>query len=587
MDIGQVSNQNKNQTVVKNIHHAIKKAFLADLQLSTHIYAGILFLASVLVTGYGVYVGNHPLQIPLVHLINDPSLYPNDPFADTLPYYASTLWQVVARMARVVPLEPLLLGLFLIERLFVIYAGGHLARVFAPKSQLAVVATMALFALGLQGPTLGGNSLVLYYFEQTGVAIAFLIMAIAAFYNSRPIWFAVWLALGFNCNSMFGVYAITYLGAVFLLDSDYRREWKKWLLAFGVFLLLASPAIWLTLSAFGRKATDNELWYLISEARFPHHLFPLTWNKIEYGKYFVLIAFVLTFLYQNRHKFSKLLKHSTIWAGMSFLWLIYAFVAAYVTKSPSMLVMHPGRGITLWYGFAAVALVSVCAVKLESTRGAERRAFLAAILSATILIWHPIIGPYILAACLFCFALRPVWYYLLGKGNPNRLALLLTVWVVLTGLSTFQGKMASTQNAVAAVVSQPDNIERETAQWIMQNTPTDAVFLIDPKWWNFRAISKRPAFVTWKDGSAILWDRSFVRPWTERLQALGLEISASGLAEGRADKQLGDLYKKLQDTEVEQLKSRYGMSYWIVRPDKQSQFPVVFQNRRHKVLRLE
>jgi hypothetical protein len=228
-----------------------------------------------------------------------------------------------------------------------------------------------------------------------------------------------------------------------------------------------------------------------------------------------------------------------------------------------------------------------CAVKLESTRGAERRAFLAAILSATILIWHPIIGPYILAACLFCFALRPVWYYLLGKGNPNRLALLLTVWVVLTGLSTFQGKMASTQNAVAAVVSQPDNIERETAQWIMQNTPTDAVFLIDPKWWNFRAISKRPAFVTWKDGSAILWDRSFVRPWTERLQALGLEISASGLAEGRADKQLGDLYKKLQDTEVEQLKSRYGMSYWIVRPDKQSQFPVVFQNRRHKVLRLE
>lgn len=586
MDIGQTTEQKPNY-FIKNISHVFKPALFTDLPVSTHIYAGILLIASIFVTGYGVYVGNHPLQIPLVHLINNPSLYPNDPFAATLPYYASTLWQLVARLAQVVPLESLLWTLFLLERLFVIYAAANLAHAFAPKSQLAVVAAMVVFALGLQGPTLGGNTLVVYYFEQTGVSIIFLLLAMAAFYRDRPFWFALWLGLGFNCNSMFGVYAITYFGAVFLLDSAYRREWKKWLLAFGAFLLIASPAILLTLAAFGRKAGDTDLWYLISQARFPHHLFPLTWNRVEYGKYFVLIALVFAFLHQNRHRFGKLLKHSMIWAGMSFLWLIYAFVAAYVTKSPSMLVMHPARAITLWYGFAAVALVSVCAVKLESIRGGERRAFLAAVLTALILIWHPIVGPYILAVAMVSFALRPVWYYGLAQGSSGRIALLLTLWVVVVGLTTFQGRFATTRNATAAVVSQPDAIQRDVTEWIRQKTAIDAVFLIDPKWWNFRALSERSAFVTWKDGSAILWDRSFVRPWTERLQALGLEISAKGLAQGNADKQLSKSYEELKDAAVKQLQSRYSINYWIVSPSHVSNFETVFENKRYKVLKIK
>ncbi len=58
--------------------------------------AGLLFVSAVLFAGYRVYFHNQALQLPLVHLINDRSLYPNDPFAATLPYYASVLWWLVA-----------------------------------------------------------------------------------------------------------------------------------------------------------------------------------------------------------------------------------------------------------------------------------------------------------------------------------------------------------------------------------------------------------------------------------------------------------------------------------------------------------
>ena len=233
---------------------------------------------------------------------------------------------------------------------------------------------------------------------------------------------------------MFGVYALTYLGAVFILDANYRSQWQKWLLSFGLFLLLASPAILLTFLAFGRKVTNENLWYIASKVRFPHHLFPLSWNKVEFGKYGVIIALLIAFLYQNKSQFQQLFKNCTIWAGVSLLWLLYAFIAAYVAKSPSMLVMHPGRGLTLWYGVASIALISVCAVRLEVTRGSQRRAFLTGVFIASILIWHPIIGPYLLAVGLMALALQPVWYWLLDRGNSNRLALLLALWVFSLGL---------------------------------------------------------------------------------------------------------------------------------------------------------
>ena len=96
------------------------------------------------------------------------------------------------------------------------------------------------------------------------------------------------------------------------------------------------------------------------------------------------------------------------------------------------------------------------------------------------------------------------------------------------------------------------------------HTPIEAVFLVDPDWGNFRAIAKRSAFVNWKDGSAILWDRSFVKPWTERLKIFGLDITQPGLTEEKGRKKLNSLYEKLTDESLKQLQSRFPINYWVV-----------------------
>lgn len=567
----------------------MKFLFRLSARQSLYSYGFVLGIASIFITRYAVYIENQALQIPLVHWINNSALYPNDPFAETLRYYASPLWYLVAFVSRAIPLEPLLFGFFILERLLVIFAAGYLAHTFAPKSKLAVVGAMVTFALGLSGPTLGGNQLVINYFEQTGLSIPFFLLAFATFYQNKPWLVAVFMAIGFNCNSMFGVYALTYLGAVFVLDVNYRSQWKKWLVSFGLFILLASPAILLTLAAFGRKASNETLWYVASKVRFPHHLFPFTWNKIEFGKYVVLIFLVLAFLFQNRDRFQQLFNICKIWALVSFLWLIYAFIAAYVAKSPSLLVMHPGRALTLWYGVSSIALVSVCAGKLETTRGNQRRAFLLAIFIASILIWHPIIGPYILAVGLMVLGIRTVWYWLLDRGNSHRLALLLALAVLLLGLSQLWETWQKTGNLTTAIIQRPSASIEQTAIWAKENTPLNSLFLVDYGlgWQQFRAQSQRPVFMNWKDGSAILWDRSFVEPWVERLDAIGLDINEKGLTLGKAVSRLNNLYQKLEDNKVQQLKSRYKLDFWIVSQEHPSKFPVIFQNQEFKVLSLD
>ncbi|MFE1745299.1 DUF6798 domain-containing protein [Coleofasciculus sp. H7-2] len=450
---------------------------------------------------------------------------------------------------------------------------------------------MALFALAIS-PIIGSGTIVEDYFEQTGFFIPFFLLATASFYKERPLPCAIWLAIGFNLNSMYGVYALTYLGAVFLLDSTYRRAWKKWMLFFGLFLLLASPAIYLTAAAFGREAVDKQLWLAASKFRFPHHLYPLTWSSQSFAHFAILIVLLLVILYQNKQRIEKLFKHGVIWAGMSILWVFYAFVAAYIAKSPSMIIMHPARATDLWYCFAEIALISVCAIQLEASRGKARWILAAVVFASSILIWHQPVGTYIIAVCLIALTFRPVWYYILGRGSTNRVALLLTLVVFVMGVKSFRYRISQTGSFDAALIRRPSSSMEEVINWTSANTPLDAQFLVElfsdprlPGWEEFRGLAKRPVFVTWKDGSAILWDRPYVQAWAERLKALGFDITKEEST--NAINKLKSLYKKLRDEDIKRLQSRFIINYWIVPANHPSTFPVAFQNRSYKVLKLQ
>ena len=550
-------------------------------------WAIVFAAASVLITGYRVYFHNQALQIPLVRLLNDPSLYPNDPFAATLPYYASSLWRVVAWGARVVPLEPLLLGLFLIERFVVIYAAGNLALAFAPKSRLAMAGAMAFFATD-PTPIIGGGTLLMPYFEQTSLAVGFLMLAMAAFYRRRPLAWAVWLAAGFNCNSMYGCYALTYFGAVFLLDSAYRREWRQWIRSLGIFVVLAIPAIALSATALGNGTVSSGLWFEACRARVPHHIFPSTWPWIKFARFTVLMLVMADAValglrsarnrrpehpepVEGRYGATALLSATLIWTAVSVGWVVFA-IAAERLHSPTMLMLQPARATDLWYAFAVTALMAACAMSLE-----EPMMLVLALI------------PFALFDPLSHMALIPLAGVALvlvkRRIGRDKLAMAVAIVVLAAGVRAFVTR-AETTGIAAALAKTPGRSIRLVCDWARTRTTKDAMFLVNPNWGEFRGLSARPAFVTWKDGSALLWNRPFAGPWAERMQALGYDVSTGELPGQRVNARLDKLYGSLADSDARRLAERYGVRYWVVPTKHESGLPVTYSNLYFKVLRI-
>ncbi|HBE18381.1 MAG TPA: hypothetical protein DDW51_12390 [Cyanobacteria bacterium UBA11367] len=550
-----------------------------------------LLISTFLINRYYIYYANQSLQIPLINLLNDPSLYPKDPFAATLPNYSSQLWPLVAMANRYIPLEPLFFGLFLFEKILLLYAAGNFAKTFVPNSWLATFGTMAMFAVGAK-PILGEGTIGTNYLEQTGLAIPFFLLAISSFYNARPIAWGIWLSIGFNLNSMYGVYAITYCGAFFILDVNYRQEWKKWIAAFGLFLILASPAIIHTLSAFSRTATNNDLWLIACKLFYPWHFYPHVWSPKGIALLAVLIFTVVAVAYKNKHKLEKLFKFVAISTVVAIIWLIYAVLAAYVAKSPSMLVMHPVRGTDLWYCIAGTALVSICGIGIEENRSSQRRYIYVVAFAASIIILHPLVESYIIyiiGVFLIVALVKPIRYFILGMENSKSLSLIITLLILLIGLTNFGRELAKTGNINDALIGRQSYVYEQLTDWAKLNTSKDAVFLNPPNWdeWTFfRALAQRSVFVNWNDGAAILWDRPFVEVWAERIKALGLDITEDGLTHLKARRKLRALYNKLDDEDVKKLQLRYSIDYWVVPIKKSSKFALAFQNQSYKVLDL-
>jgi hypothetical protein len=174
---------------------------------------------------------------------------------------------------------------------------------------------------------------------------------------------------------------------------------------------------------------------------------------------------------------------------------------------------------------------------------------------------------------------------LLREGSSGRLSNLVVLFVAGLGLLGY-AKQVYVDN-VFTIVRYPNSQIMELSRWAKENTADAEMFLIDPNWSEFRALSQRPVFVTWKDGTAMLWKRDFINEWVPRIEAFGFDFYKTdevGTPDGL--NHLSRLYKNLNDQQVLKLTQKYPIRYWVVQHDQPSQFPVVYQTPGYKVLKI-
>jgi len=560
-------------------------------------------IISLLITGYRhIYGSNHVYQLVLVQKLNDPTLYPNDPFADTVYHYASAFWYVIAWLARFIDLSVVLFVFFLLNKLLFLLAGFRLARTFFPDSRYAPVVGMATMATFPQ--LLFGDGYATGYTQQSSLSIAAILLALDAFLNKRWLSFALWFGLAVNLNLMFAVFGLTYMAVSWLIQlrgSNPADFLGRAVAATLGGLLIGAPGIYLVRRATTHAEYDSISVWKACELSYPYHFYPQLWEIPKQLLALALVIGVIVAVYRFRNA-SPVGLHVAAWTGVAIGWYLIGWLNPLLLHSLPLLHLHPVRALVLWQLAAVIFLTSFVLRQTENADSRNNLKYLAVYFLVIIMLtFIDKISPSLLfigmctISIIICELLRRILSQRIAGAGSLLLAALVLSFVSLYAVgSSFRSILKG--NNILATVHPP---AAQVAEWARDATPREAVFLIpihDKDGWRiFRHVSQRNVFTHRKDGSAWTYAPWFADDWLARLRDLGF-FEALGIDEKSfrigswiriwTEKNFIRVYDKVDDDRVEQLKRQHRIDYWITRADVKTRFPKVYEYKGWKVLKV-
>ncbi len=552
------------------------------------VVVAYLLLSVVNLGCMAAYGANHSMEIPLLEHANDAALFPNDPLAATFTRHASYYWKIVALFTQHAPFEPFLRAMVILQRALMLYAAAALARFFAPKSLLAVVACLGVLVLGIPYLRLASSDVGLaIYAEQSSLALAFVLLGMVAFVERARFWWAIFLACAALLNVFLSVHALAYFAFAFIFVREYRSDWRKWILPALLMGALVLPLIPLLLPALKATHVSADLWIRANRIRSAHHLFPTTWPLVAYARLLALSILALVSTRLTTEKNSLRSRLLVAFSAAAIFWLGLAFASTQVFHSVSLLCLQPGRALAIFEDVVVIALLSSLA------RATEERSAYGMVALAAAMAWIgdfqavprwqlAFVATVFLVATISAIASK-------GRKIPPRstmLAVALTLCLIPRVVLGALGDRNPTGKFSAALTRDQLPEYAALALEAKARTTNDATFLVPPDWENFRPISERSVFVTYKDGTASFYDRDYLEVWIERLRAIGFDLLAPSVTAENAPELLAHAYDALDDSRVAQIAATYRVDYWIVPDSKNSRFPVAFGSDGFKALRL-
>jgi hypothetical protein len=586
--------------------HAEQKEQPTGFSKATIVALFVWFtIISLLITGYRhIYGSNHAYQLVLVQKLNDPTLYPNDPFADTVYHYASAFWYVIAWLARFIDLSVVLFVFFLLNKLLFLLAGFRLARTFFPDSRYAPVVGMATMATFPQ--LLFGGGYATDYTQQSSLSIATMLIALDAFLNKRWLSFAVWFGLAVNLNLMFSIFGASYVGVSWLIHL--RRSYSADLLVRTVAsilggLIVGAPGVYLVRRATTHAEYDPVSVWQACELSYPYHFYPQLWEIPKQLLALLLVVGVIVAVYRFRNA-SPVGLHVAAWTGVAIGWYLVGWLNPLFLHSLPLLHLHPVRALVLWQLATVVFLTSFVPRFVENTDPKINLKYLTVYFPiVALLIFIDEFPPSLLligvgtVSIIACELGRRILSKRIAGSEAVVLAALVISFVSLYAVGSSLRSILKGNNILATV----QHPATQVAEWARSATPKEAVFLIpihdEGGWQRFRHLSQRNVFTHRKDGTAWTFAPWFADDWLERLAALGFfevlgidrksfKIGSWIYIRSQGEKNFIRVYDKVDDDRVNKLQQRYRIDYWITRADVKTRFPKVYEHEGWKVLKV-
>lgn len=512
---------------------------------------------------YGTNV-HHDQILPFIFRLIDPTVFPGDPYLDTLRLYPSFFPHLVAGIAKLYPHVSAIMGfLHLLTIFFAVLGLAALADALFHNVRVKVLAVvLVLCSQFLNAHSFFGEDAIFRnHLDQTTLSWAFLLWALSFWFRGRPALTCLLLGLAANINPL----SALHVGAALGLSLGFSKggtgpTGKVLLTSAAIGLAAASPVIIKIFTQPSGTPADPILFLETLKAWYPFHYFPEQWPP---GKW--LAAFSYTGLYglllylsprDLRERVQPLMAAALALILMGFVaWAVgsptlirlqFFRVDAVLILLGILLTAHAAESflreatlhrlllgtlliatVTVWFSWMLALLT---AVVLAVDRFSERRwawwagaaLFLgAAVLSLRLasqgggaLFASDVIMIILIVGALMFLPPRPLPQVLRRPLLLFLLALVFSPFGMLIQIH-LAGRTLSNHTIARR---QFEREWRGIQLWSYRNTPPDSLFIVPPELGSFRNFSGRSVVFQWIDGSAMHWAPGYSAKWVERLK---------------------------------------------------------------------
>lgn len=250
--------------------------------VSFSILALFLALLSSIETGFYYGKSNNIFHIPIALKLYDLPQFADDAFYQSLRYYSSLLWPLLATFTTEATAHTVFLLVFVVSRFIMLIALLWLAFEFGART-IGTLGLAGLFLVSthfLKGISpVGAHDLFIDYLSHTTLATALLLLSMLTQLRGRWLLSCALAGLAFSTNAILGIWALPVIITIRLAGSPgiLRQKFTSYSLgglALGalVFLLTASPAlIWIVKAKFAPGMNVDFDYRLFVMSYYPDH----------------------------------------------------------------------------------------------------------------------------------------------------------------------------------------------------------------------------------------------------------------------------------------------------------------------------
>lgn len=546
----------------------------------------LISIASVAITGFSFGVNNNVFHVPYVLRLNSAPEFLQNQFYLSLRKFTSAVWPLMRLFAAEENVRSMFLAAHVLSRLLTFAAlfwffGCHGLKSIASVAMALLVAGTTPLLVG-ESPV-GGHGLLIHYFTHSELTWGPAITSLVLLQGRRFVLSAVLAGVVFSINAFVGCWLAVALIVQIALNRDLLPNRKTLALSSLGFTVTSAPvAIWVAWALEPQGANADFSWidyirsyysaHFLIEAAEPVALLRLSLvaytgliaaGMLQRSRFWLLVistcgmifalGAVLPYLVNSRFVFNLHLLRSD-----GLIWFVCVILAV-ATSTRLLFAAEPAElralGFVSLLGLLAPeqAGLFVCATALTLAAWRSRASIepaavgdssgpdrcVAVLVSLALLAdfcWEWFFGPFGLLALVRLGLTGLCVLLLIGRAGSGRIRT--ACIVALVAFSGMVGVASYRWSGTAKATSAADRVPFDELVDRVRGSEWQGDFLV-PLRGSFEAFqlrARRPVWVDWKQGAAVMWDPAFHERWISRCQAVGqLDAAESWIAYARSN----------------------------------------------------